>query len=107
MGKSRKRAKGLERSSGREQQSASRAELEAAYKESVRTASRTSFLGALGFGLALLMFALLEGSLLTPGRGLERFFFVGGVVGGITFSLLAWNATRSARQCKEQLDRGL
>jgi hypothetical protein len=90
-----------------QQRSATRAELEAAYKESVRTASRTSFLGALGFGLALLMFALLEGSLLAPGGALERFFFAGGLVGGITFSLLAWNAGRAARQCKEQLDRGV
>jgi hypothetical protein len=107
MGRSRKRAKTPERSPRRDQPSVTRADLEDAYQEAVRTASRSSLMGAVGFGLALLMLALLEGSLLAPEGALERFFFVGGLVGGITFSLLALRAARAARQCKEQLDRGV
>jgi hypothetical protein len=105
MVRSRKRAKTPERSARREERSETRADLEDAYQEAVRTASRSSLMGAVGFGLALLMFALLEGSLLAPEGALERFFFVGGLVGGITFSLLALRAARAARQCKEQLNR--
>ena len=105
MGRSRKRTKTPERSARRDQPSETRADLEDAYQEAVRTASRSSLMGAVGFGLALLMFALLEGSLLAPEGALERFFFVGGLVGGITFSLLALRAARAARQCKEQLNR--
>jgi hypothetical protein len=106
VGTNRKRAKHPERSPRREG-SATSADLHDAYRESARTASRSSLMGAVGFGLALLMLALLEGSLLVPDHTLERFFFVGGLVGGITFSLLAWRASRVARRCKEQLERGV
>jgi hypothetical protein len=80
--------------------------LEEAYEEAVRTASRSSFMGALGFGLALVMATAIgwEGSFLQAGFGLEKFLFVGGVVGGLTFTLFALRASRAAKACRRELD---
>jgi hypothetical protein len=63
-------------------------------------------MGALGFGLALVMATAIgwEGSFFAAGFGLEKFLFAGGVVGGLTFTLLALRASRAARACRRRLD---
>lgn len=80
--------------------------MEEAYGEAARTASRSSLMGTLGFGLALVMATVIgwEGSFLAAGFGLEKLLFVGGVVGGLTFTLLALRASRVARTCRRRLD---
>lgn len=69
-------------------------------------ATRSSLMGMLGFGLALVTGALLaqQGSLLAAGFGLDRVLFVGGLSGGLLFTLLALRASRIARDCKRRLD---
>lgn len=64
-------------------------------------------MGVLGFGLALVTGTMLarEGSLLAPGFGLDRVLFVGGLGGGMLFSLLALRASRIARDCRRRLDQ--
>lgn len=80
--------------------------LQEAYEEAARTASLSSFMGALGFGLALVVATVIgwEGSFLAAGFGLEKLLFVGGVVGGLTFTVLALRASRTARECRRRLD---
>jgi hypothetical protein len=82
-----------------------RAAIERAYAEASRAASRLSLLGALGFGLALLVGATVagEGSLFTAGRGLESILVAGGIAGGIVFTLLAVRASRMATRCRRRL----
>ena len=80
--------------------------LREAFEEAARTASRSSFMGALGFGLALLMATVIgwEGSFFAVGYGLEKLLFAGGVVGGLTFTVLAVRASRVAKACRRRLD---
>ena len=87
---------------------ASRAEVEKAYAEASRAASRSSLMGALGFGVALVMGVTLarEGSLFAAGYGLEMFLAVGGMGGGIVFTVLALRASRMAKECQGRL-RGM
>jgi hypothetical protein len=83
----------------------SRAEVEQAYAEATRAASRSSLMGALGFGLALvvgLTFAG-DGSLFAAGYGLEMILVAGGIGGGIVFTVLALRASRMARECQRRL----
>jgi hypothetical protein len=86
---------------------ASRREIEQAYAEATRAASRGSLMGALGFGLALMMATLLaeRGTLLGAGFGLETLLLVGGLGGGLTFTILAARASRMARRCRRELHR--
>ncbi|GIX48269.1 MAG: hypothetical protein KatS3mg131_2480 [Candidatus Tectimicrobiota bacterium] len=85
-------------------------EVRAAYQEAVRTASRCSLLGAIGFGVALLMLPVLlsTGTLSEAVFGtahpLARFLFLGGCAGGLLFSFQAWRAARLVRACRERLD---
>jgi len=85
---------------------ATRKEIEQARAEAVRAANRGSALGALGFGLALIMGAILaqEGSLLARGFGLELLLVVGGFTGGLTYTAMAVRASRMARRCQRLLD---
>lgn len=86
----------------------SRKALEEAHAEAARTASRTSALGALGFGLALAMGAILgsQAGFLRAGYGLEMILFAGGLGGGLVFTVLAARAARVARACRQHLDEG-
>jgi hypothetical protein len=99
-----RRSKGRSRDQALDQKEA----LTSAYEEAARTASRSSFMGAVGFGLALLMATAIgwEGSFLEVGFGLEKLLFAGGVVGGLTFTVLALRASRAARACRRRLDAG-
>ena len=87
---------------------ASRAEVEKAYAEASRAASRSSLMGALGFGVALVMGVTLarEGSLFAAGFGLELILAVGGMGGGIVFTVLALRASQMAKECQRRL-RGM
>lgn len=82
--------------------------LEQAYREAVRTASRSSLLGALGFGLALLMAAVLagRGALLAAGWGLETLLLFGGIAGGLLYTTLAVRASRHAKEYRRRLGGG-
>jgi mannose/fructose/N-acetylgalactosamine-specific phosphotransferase system component IIC len=84
---------------------ASRAEVEKAYAEASRAASRSSLMGALGFGVALVMGITLarEGSPFAAGFGLELILAVGGMGGGIVFTVLALRASRMAKECQRRL----
>lgn len=87
----------------------SRATVEKAYVEASRAASRASLMGALGFGVALLMgFTLARGgSLFAAGYGLELMLAAGGTAGGIVFTVLALRASRMAEECRRRLsERG-
>lgn len=68
-------------------------------------ASRASTLGALGFGLALVMGSILAGNagFLQPEFGLEMVLFTGGLAGGLAFTVVAVRASRMARTCKQRL----
>jgi hypothetical protein len=83
----------------------SRQAVEKAYTESSRAASRSSLMGALGFGLALVIGVPLvrEGSLFTVGYGLELILVAGGIGGGIVFTVLALRASRMAKECRRRL----
>jgi hypothetical protein len=72
-------------------------------------AGRSSLLGALGFGLALLMAAVLAGRgalLLRAGWGLETLLLFGGIAGGLLYTTLAVRASRHAREYRRRLDGG-
>lgn len=77
-----------------------------AFDEASRTATRSSLLGMLGFGLALAMGALLarENGFLAAGYGLDMILFAGGLCGGLVFTVMAIRASRMARQCRLRLD---
>lgn len=87
--------------------STSERELEDAYADAARTSSRASLLGALGFGFALLMGLRLasEDGFFVRGFGLDLMLFVGGLVGGVVFTVLALRAARVAKLCRRQLER--
>jgi hypothetical protein len=82
-------------------------ELEAAYRQATKTATRSSLLGALGFGVALLMLVVLAQRGPTPSPtpvSLEHMLIFGGVFGGLVFTLIASRASRTAKSCQRQLD---
>lgn len=83
----------------------SRAAVEQAHAEASRAASRLSLMGALGFGLALVVGVALgrAGSLFAPGHGLETILVTGGIGGGIVFTVLALRAARMAKECERRL----
>lgn len=87
---------------------ASRRTVEEAYAEAVRTAALSSALGAVGFGVALVMAVLLvtRGAFLSLSYGLEMILLAGGVSGGVAFTVLAVRAGRMARTCQRRLERG-
>lgn len=80
-----------------------RSELQQAHDEAVRAASRLSLLGALGFGAALLMAALLLTRGSVSAFPVETLLLVGGIGGGLAFTVLAVRASRMARECKRRL----
>jgi hypothetical protein len=82
-----------------------RAAVEQAYAEASRAASRMSLLGALGFGLALVIVATAarEGGPFAAGFGLETILVAGGIGGGIVFTALALRASRIAKECRRRL----
>lgn len=84
-----------------------RAAVEQAFAEASRAASRLSLMGALGFGLALVVgFSLASGgNLLAAGHGLEMILVAGGIGGGIVFTVLALRAARMAKECERRLRR--
>lgn len=63
-------------------------------------------MGALGFGVALAMAAILvtRGGLLAAGFGVELILLVGGLAGGLAFTVLGLRASRMARDCRRRLD---
>lgn len=79
-------------------------ELEQAYEEAVRTSSRLSVMGALGFGAALVMGVLLltRGSF-SSAFPVETLLLAGGLGGGLAFTVLASRASRVARECRRRL----
>ena len=83
----------------------SRAAVEQAYAEASRAASRMSLMGALGFGLALIIgvTAGREDGLFAAGYGLEMILVAGGIGGGIVFTVLALRASRIAKECRRRL----
>lgn len=84
----------------------SRRNLEEAYAEAAQTASRLSLLGAAGFGVALLMAALLltRGEFFSPRYALEMILVVGAGSGGAAFTFLALRASRLARTYQRRMD---
>ncbi|MGP3920832.1 hypothetical protein [Nonomuraea sp. 10N515B] len=84
----------------------SRKEVEQARAAAARAATRGSAMGALGFGLALIMGAILaeKGSFLALGLGLESLLLAGGLCGGLVFTFLAIRASRMVRRCDRELD---
>lgn len=80
--------------------------MEEAYDDAVRTASRLSVMGTLGFGVAFAMAAVLmsRGGFFAAGFGLEMVLFAGGLGGGIAFTVLALRASKMARACRRRLD---
>jgi hypothetical protein len=84
---------------------AARETVERAYAESSRAASLSSLLGALGFGVAVIIGIPLvrEGSFFAAGYGLELFLVAGGIGGGIVFTVLALRASRMAKECQRRL----
>lgn len=83
----------------------SRAAVEEAYADASRAASWSSLMGALGFGLAVVMGAGLAraGDPFAPGHGLELVLAAGGIGGGVVFTVLAVRAARIAAQCRRRL----
>ncbi|OLT00135.1 hypothetical protein BJF90_07610 [Pseudonocardia sp. CNS-004] len=79
--------------------------LEKAYAEFSRAASRSSLMGALGFGIALVIGVpvVREGNPFGGGHGLELILVAGAVGGGIVFTVLALRASRMARDCQRRL----
>lgn len=84
---------------------AARETVEKAYAESTRAASLSILLGALGFGVAVIIGIPLvrAGNLLAPGSGLELILVGGGIGGGIVFTVLALRASRMAKECQRRL----
>jgi hypothetical protein len=82
-----------------------RSAVEQAHADASRAASRSSLMGALGFGIALVMGVALarEGSFFAAGHGLELILLSGGVGGGIVFTVLALRAARMAKECRRRL----
>lgn len=88
---------------------ASTRDVEAAYRQATRTATRSSLLGALGFGVALLMLVVLaqRGPSASPTPvSLEHMLIFGGVFGGLVFTFMASRASRTAKSCRRILEEG-
>jgi hypothetical protein len=84
-----------------------RQELEAAFQQATKTATRSSLLGAMGFGVALLMLVVLAERGPSPSPtpvSLEQMLIFGGAFGGLVFTLIAARASRAAKACRRQLD---
>lgn len=83
----------------------SRAELEEAYAEATRAAVRSAAMGAAGFGLGLVMFAVIAGGRSPIGEGfwLEKALLAGGVAGGLIFTVLGLRASRAAERVQKLL----
>jgi hypothetical protein len=86
---------------------ASRTELEDAYAEATRAAGRLAMMGAVGFGLALMMFAVMASGESPIGEGfwLEKLLTAGGLAGGVTFTILGLRASRTADRVKKLLEQ--
>lgn len=84
--------------------SSRRSDLEQAYEEAVRASTRLSLMGALGFGAALLMGVLLltRGSF-SAAFPVETLLLVGGLGGGLAFTVLAVRASRMASECRRRM----
>ena len=84
----------------------SRAELEAAYAEASRAAVRSGAMGAVGFGLGLVMFAVIAGGRSPIGEGfwLEKLLLAGGIAGGVIFTLLCLRASHAAQRVRKLLE---
>jgi hypothetical protein len=84
---------------------ASRAELEEAYAEATRAAARSATMGVLGFGLALVMFAVIASGKSPIGEGfwLEKLLLAGGLAGGAVFTVLGLRASRAADRVRKLL----
>jgi len=85
---------------------ASRAELEEAYAEATRAAGRSAMMGALGFGLSLVMFAVIASGRSPIGGGfwLEKLLLAGGLAGGVTFTIFGLRASRAADRVRKLLE---
>ncbi len=85
---------------------ASKAELEEALAEATRTAARSAVMGALGFGLALVMFTVIAGEKSPIGEGfwLEKLLLAGGLAGGATFTIFGLRASRAADRVRKVLE---
>ena len=85
---------------------ATRPELEEAYAEATRTAARSATMGVLGFGLSLVMFAIIAGGTSPLGTGfwLEKLLLAGGLAGGVSFTILGLRASRAAERVRKLLD---
>jgi hypothetical protein len=82
-------------------------ELETAYRQATKTATRSSLLGAMGFGVALLMLVVVAERGQSPSPtpvSLEQMLMFGGVFGGVVFTLIAARASHAAKVCRRQLD---
>ncbi|MQA85631.1 MAG: hypothetical protein GEV03_13635 [Streptosporangiales bacterium] len=69
-------------------------------------ASRLSVMGALGFGVAVAMAAVLvtRGGF-AAGFGPEMVLIAGGLGGGVAFTVLALRASKMAREYRRHLER--
>jgi len=87
---------------------ASKAELEEAVAEATRTAARSAVMGAVGFGLALVMFAVIAGGKSPLGEGLwlEKLLLAGGLAGGAIFTVVGLRASRAADRVRKLLREG-
>lgn len=83
-----------------------RQELEQAYAEATRTAARSAVMGALGFGLGLVMLAVIASGKSPIGQGfwVEKLLLAGGLAGGVTFSVVGLRASRAADQVRKLLE---
>jgi hypothetical protein len=86
----------------------SRTELEEAYAEATRTAARAAAMGVAGFGLSLVMFAVLAAgkSLIGEGFWVEKLLIAGGVAGGVSFTITGVRASRAADRVRKLLQGG-
>jgi hypothetical protein len=87
---------------------ATKTELEEAYAEATRTAARAAAMGVAGFGLSLVMFAVLAAgkSLIGEGFWVEKLLIAGGVAGGVSFTITGLRASRAADQLRKLLEGG-
>lgn len=87
---------------------AGRTELEEAYAEATRTATRSAAMGVVGFGLSLVMFAVLAAgtSLIGEGFWVEKLLIAGGVAGGVSFTITGLRASRVADRVRKMLEEG-
>jgi len=63
-------------------------------------------MGALGFGLSLVMFAVMAGGTSPLGEGfwLEKLLLAGGLAGGAVFTLVGVRASRAADRFRQLLE---